>query len=452
MKKRVIALLLTLCLAALLPTTALAAEGAKTYLALGDSITTGYAPGGTTVASPFADQLAAEYGYTLVNRAQDGETTASLLAKLEAEEIDVSGADLVTISIGGNDLLQALYQTVAAVYAASGATGSVEETLAQLMTGTADAAAWQAMAVFLQNFAGSETVTDAVAAAGVNLAAILTAVKTANPTARIILLNQYNPYSHVEGAALKVLVSAVDTGVQALNTGLAAVAKAAGVAVADVYTPMKDAAENPCNANLAGASGFSIDIHPNQTGHNLIAATLNQLLAESAADAEDAVQAFADVRADDWYYEAVTYCADQGLMSGVGSKSFDPDGSVTRAMVWTVLARLAGEQISGAGWAEAAKTWAKAAGVSDGSDPMRPVTRQELAAMLYRFAGSPAVSGDLSAYADAADVAAWAGDALVWATDTGLINGIGGRLSPAAGAPRSQLATMLMRQLQQSAA
>lgn len=452
MKKRVIALLLTLCLAALLPTTALAAEGAKTYLALGDSITTGYAPGGTTVASPFADQVAAEYGYTLVNRAQDGETTASLLAKLEAEEIDVSGADLVTISIGGNDLLQALYQTVAAVYAASGATGSVEETLAQLMTGTADAAAWQAMAVFLQNFAGSETVTDAVAAAGVNLAAILTAVKTANPTARIILLNQYNPYSHVEGAALKVLVSAVDTGVQALNTGLAAVAKAAGVAVADVYTPMKDAAENPCNANLAGASGFSIDIHPNQTGHNLIAATLNQLLAESAADAEDAVQAFADVRADDWYYEAVTYCADQGLMSGVGSKSFDPDGSVTRAMVWTVLARLAGEQISGAGWAEAAKTWAKAAGVSDGSDPMRPVTRQELAAMLYRFAGSPAVSGDLSAYADAADVAAWAGDALVWATDTGLINGIGGRLSPAAGAPRSQLATMLMRQLQQSAA
>ena len=121
-------------------------------------------------------------------------------------------------------------------------------------------------------------------------------------------------------------------------------------------------------------------------------------------------------------------------------------------MVGTVLARLAGEQISGADWAEAAQTWAKAAGVSDGTNPMNPVTRQELAAMLYRFAGSPEVSGDLSAYADAADVAAWAGDALVWATDTGLINGIGGRLSPAAGAPRCQLATMLMRQLQQSAA
>lgn len=453
MKKRAIALLLTLCLAvALLPTTALATEGAKTYLALGDSITTGYAPGGTTVASPFADQVAAEYGYTLVNRAQDGETTASLLAKLEAKEIDVSGADLVTISIGGNDLLQALYQTVAAVYAASGATGSVEETLAQLMTGTVDETALLAMAAAFQNLAASEAVADAISDAGQNLGTILQHLKGANPTAQIILLNQYNPYSHVEDAALKALVSTVDTGVQALNTGLAAVAKAAGVTVADIYTPFAAAAENPCNANLAGASGFSIDIHPNQTGHDLIAATLNQLLAESGADAETAVQAFADVRADDWYCEAVTYCADQGLMSGVGNQSFDPDGSVTRAMVWTVLARLAGEQISGAGWAEAAKTWAKAAGVSDGSDPMRPVTRQELAAMLYRFAGSPEVSGDLSAYADAADVATWAGDALVWATDTGLINGIGGRLSPAAGAPRSQLATMLMRQLQQSAA
>ena len=81
--------------------------------------------------------------------------------------------------------------------------------------------------------------------------------------------------------------------------------------------------------------------------------------------------------------------------AGAGSKSFDPDGSVTRAMVWTVLARLAGETIS---------------------------------------------------------VAAWAADALVWATGVGLINGISGELSPAAGASRCQLATMLMRQLQQSAA
>ena len=452
MKKRAIALLLTLCLAvALLPTTALATEGAKTYLALGDSITTGYAPGGTTVASPFADQVAAEYGYTLVNRAQDGETTASLLAKLEAKEIDVSGADLVTISIGGNDLLQALYQTVAAVYAASGATGSVEETLAQLMTGTVDETALLAMAAAFQNLAASEAVADAISDAGQNLGTILQHLKGANPTAQIILLNQYNPYSHVEDAALEALVSTVDTGVQALNTGLAAVAKAAGVTVADVYTPMKAAAENPCNAYFASAADYSIDIHPNQTGHDLIAAVLNDLLAGTDAEEETQTSAFADVRADDWYYEAVTYCAAQGLMSGVGNQSFDPNGSVTRAMVWTVLARIAGETISGANWAEAARTWAKAAGVSDGTNPMNPVTRQELATMLYRFAGSPTVSGDLSAYADAADVAAWAADALVWATDTGLINGIGGKLSPAAGAPRSQLATMLMRQLQQEA-
>lgn len=447
MKKRVIALLLTLCLmAALLPATVLAAGEAGTYLALGDSITTGYAPGNTTVASPFASQVAAENGYTLVNQAQNGETTASLLEKLDAKEIDVTGANLITISIGGNDLLQALYETVAAAYAASGAAGEIQTMLA---SGAVDETTLQAMAAIFKDFAGTGAIAEAIEDAGKNLGAILIAVKAANPTAQIILLNQYNPYSHVDNAALAALVSAADMGVRALNTRIAVVAEATGVTVADVYTPFQAAEENPCNAYFNSLTDCSVDVHPNQAGHDLIAATLHALLAETGAAEDTAAQTFADVQAADWYYEAVTYCADRGLMSGVGSKSFDPNGSVTRAMVWTVLARIAGQEISGAGWAETAQVWAKTAGVSDGTNPMNSVTRQELATMLYRFAGSPAVSGDLSTYPDAAAVSSWAETALVWATGTGLINGIGGNLSPAAGASRSQLATLLMRLTQQ---
>ena len=451
MKKRMLALLLTLCLvAALLPATVLAADDAKVYLALGDSITTGYAPGNEKVAKPFASQVAEKNGYTLVNQAQDGETTASLLEKLNNKKLDLAGADLITISVGGNDLLAALYETVAAAYAASGATASAQDVKAMLAAGQMDEAALQAMTLVLKNFAGSATIADAIADAGKNLGAILLAVKTANPTAQVILLNQYNPYSHVDNAAMEAVVSAVDTGVKALNTTLAVATKAAGVTVVDVYAPFQAAEENPCNAYFTSVTDYSIDIHPNQTGHDLIAAALNDLLAESGEEGQTPALAFRDVQPDDWYYEAVTFCYDQGLMSGVGNNTFNPNGDVTRAMVWAVLARISGTKISGTTWAEDAKTWAVTAGVSDGTAPTDPVTRQEMATMLYRFAGSPEVTGDLSAYPDADAVAKWAKDAMVWATGTGLLQGSGGNLNPTAGAPRCQLATLLMRQFQQS--
>lgn len=109
MKKRILSLLIcvALCLT-LLPATALAAGG--TYLALGDSITTGYALGNTTVASPFAGQVQAMGGYaSLSNRAAEGETTQTLKDKLPGLRSDIAGASLITITIGGNDLMDALY-------------------------------------------------------------------------------------------------------------------------------------------------------------------------------------------------------------------------------------------------------------------------------------------------------------------------------------------------------
>ena len=133
-------------------------------------------------------------------------------------------------------------------------------------------------------------------------------------------------------------------------------------------------------------------------------------------------------------------------MTGVSNGKFNPDGTVTRAMVWTVLARMDGENTDGgSAWYSKAQAWAMETGVSDGTDPMGSITREQLAAMLYRFEGSPKVSGSLSAYPDANTVSDWAKDAMIWATQEGIINGIGGKLSPKTGATRAQLAAMLMR-------
>ena len=161
---------------------------------------------------------------------------------------------------------------------------------------------------------------------------------------------------------------------------------------------------------------------------------------------EQPATSYSDVKPADWYAEAVAYVSENGLMDGVGNGRFNPDGAVTRAMVWTVLARMAGEDTNGgATWYSKAQAWAMRTGVSDGTNPTASITREQLAAMLYRYAGSPVVSGNLSAYPDANKVSDWAVDAMVWATEEGIINGMNGYLKPQDGATRAQLAAMLMR-------
>ena len=157
--------------------------------------------------------------------------------------------------------------------------------------------------------------------------------------------------------------------------------------------------------------------------------------------------AYTDVSPYAWYAEAVEYVTVQGLMNGVGEGRFAPSATVTRAMVWTVLARMDGENTEGgSAWYSKARTWAMENGISDGTNPEAAITREQLATMLYRYCGSPAVSGSLSGYADGSSVSDWAEDAMLWAIEQGLIEGIGGnKLAPAADTTRAQLAQILMR-------
>ena len=161
----------------------------------------------------------------------------------------------------------------------------------------------------------------------------------------------------------------------------------------------------------------------------------------------DNSKAFADTQ-NHWSKDDVDFVAARELFNGVGGNRFDVSGSMTRGMVNTVLARLAGANTEGgAKWYDKGTEWAVQRGISDGTNPTAPVTREQLAAMLYRFAGAPAVSGALN-FNDANAVSEYARSALLWATQNGILNGVGGSLAaPTAHAERAQVAAMLARYL-----
>ena len=159
---------------------------------------------------------------------------------------------------------------------------------------------------------------------------------------------------------------------------------------------------------------------------------------------------FTDVSVNAWYYEAVKYVYEKGIMNGMDRYSFQPNGTLTRAMIWTMLARFDGVDTEGGNsWYAKAQEWATANGVSDGENPTGEVTREQLITMLWRYAGSPTYTADLSGYVDTADISSWAQQAMCWAVATGVIEGDeNSALTPKADTTRAQAAAMLMRAIE----
>lgn len=168
---------------------------------------------------------------------------------------------------------------------------------------------------------------------------------------------------------------------------------------------------------------------------------------EDDDDMPELTEPFIDVNENDWFYDAVVYVYNEGMMSGVEADVFFPDGSMTRAMFWTVLARIDGADTSGGlEWYSAAQKWAISEGVSDGTEPNALITREQLATMLWRYAGEPEGNSTLDGFTDSGSVSYWAYDALVWAVENGIVTGMGdGILAPQGTATRAQAATMFMR-------
>ena len=162
---------------------------------------------------------------------------------------------------------------------------------------------------------------------------------------------------------------------------------------------------------------------------------------------------FTDVSVNAWYYEAVKYVYENGIMNGMDRYSFQPNGTLTRAMIWTMLARLDGVDTEGGNsWYAKAQEWATANSVSDGENPTGEVTREQLVTMLYRYAqykGYDVSIGEdtnILSYVDVDQVSDWAMEAFQWACGTGVIEGDeNSALTPKASTTRAQAAAMFMR-------
>ncbi len=177
-----------------------------------------------------------------------------------------------------------------------------------------------------------------------------------------------------------------------------------------------------------------------------------------------ALESFSDVRPGQWYSQAIDWVCQRGLMKGVSDDRFAPGEGTTRGMLVTMLFRFEGAEagatakfsdVQAGQWYSDAVAWASSNGVvsgfADGSfGPNADITREQLAAVLYRYAKLKGVDvsaqGDLSGFADRGEVAAWAEEPLQWAVGCGLLNGnADGSLNPAGNATRAQVAAILMR-------
>ena len=168
---------------------------------------------------------------------------------------------------------------------------------------------------------------------------------------------------------------------------------------------------------------------------------------EEPEEPETPVFPFYDVPASAWYYTAVKYVYDNKLMDGVDTYEFAPNATLTRAMVWTIIARMSGVDTTGGNsWYAKAQEWVITNGISDGENPTAAITREEFVTMLWRLAGEPVFTGDLSRVPDAGSISTWAQNAMLWSYATGLTEGDeNGALTPLATATRAQAAAMIMR-------
>ena len=167
-----------------------------------------------------------------------------------------------------------------------------------------------------------------------------------------------------------------------------------------------------------------------------------------------AARTFTDVPADYWAYDAIQYVTDEGLFSGTSGTTFTPGGTMTRAMLWVVLARMDGvdtSTASGEAWYQPGLDWAVENGISDGSNPNNNITREQFAAMLYRYAENAgeditADTAELNKFIDTINISTYALEPLAWAVENGIVSGTSSdAISPSGNATRAQVATMLMR-------
>lgn len=217
----------------------------------------------------------------------------------------------------------------------------------------------------------------------------------------------------------------------------------------ETYTVLVDGASvGTATAKLGTSSSSSGSLVPDQNG------------GQPGSGQQGGVSGFQDVGQNDWFASAVRYVTGKSLMNGESTTAFAPNENMSRAMLATVLYRMSGEtaeadssfrDVSSSAYYAAAVNWAWSEGIVNGTgadvfSPNASITREQLAAMLYRYAGEPSVSADLSAYTDTVDISPYASKAVEWCVAKGILSGESAtRLAPQDTATRAECAAMLQR-------
>ena len=214
---------------------------------------------------------------------------------------------------------------------------------------------------------------------------------------------------------------------------------------------------DPAVAATLTSTGLTEGSHCSVCGKVLKAQEIVPMLKDTACYYKD----FSDCN-DTWYHEAVDYTVSRELMSGIGDGKFDPNGKMTRAMMVTVLYRMAGSPaVSGPSsftdvpegkWYSDAIAWAQDNGIvlgvlADKFDPNGYVTREQIATILWRYENQPKAKADLSSFKDVASISEYAIEAMTWAVSEGIFQGDAGNLKPTANATRAEFACIIMRYL-----
>ena len=147
--------------------------------------------------------------------------------------------------------------------------------------------------------------------------------------------------------------------------------------------------------------------------------------------AQAADNRFTDVPEAHWAHDAIEYAVDKDLFAGTSATTFSPEGTMTRAMLWVVLARMDGVDTSktnGGAWYQAGLDWAVKNGISDGTNPNNNITREQFASMLYRYAENAgeditADTSELNKFIDTINIASYALEPLAWAVENGIVSG-----------------------------
>lgn len=254
------------------------------------------------------------------------------------------------------------------------------------------------------------------------------------------------------------------TDVDAVSAALLKKLKTAATLVGNAGTYMRVHNNEVILSWLRTMDSYYDDLVPaGSVSDDFIFAVSAALLASTKASA---YEGFSDLKVNAWYRDGIEYVLKHGLMNGVSKTKFAPEGAVSRAAVVTVLWRMAGSPTAGdaisytdvsrGAWYAEAICWATSAGIADGYPDGRfganePITREQLAAMLYRFAKvqgydvSVGENTNILSYDDAFSVSGYAIPALQWACGAGLLQGDGAKLLPKNSTSRAQLAAILMR-------